>query len=106
MEIPNKFEPIIKEILQQLEEFEQAYGAIPEIKLVTKKNYNDLVRLVQNTTFRARRQQFQPLSSIPIKPGIHLFYPHVSLTQKKGFNRFNLAVYWKRKYKGKPWMGR
>jgi hypothetical protein len=29
------------------------------------------------------------------------------LTQKKGFGRFNLAIYWKRKYKGKqeqsPW---
>jgi hypothetical protein len=60
-----------------------------------------------STTFRERRQKFKPLSSIPIQPGIRLFYSHISLTQKKGFNRFNLAVYWKRKYKSKqenePW---
>ena len=59
------------------------------------------------TTFREKRQDFQPLSSIPIQPGIQLFYPHIGLTQKKGFNRFNLAVYWKRRYRGKqekePW---
>ncbi|HEY9692711.1 MAG TPA: IS4 family transposase [Oculatellaceae cyanobacterium] len=60
-----------------------------------------------DTTFRQKRQKFQPLSSIPIQPGIRLFYPHISLTQKKGFNRFNLAAYWKRQYRGKqekePW---
>jgi hypothetical protein len=59
------------------------------------------------TTFREKRQKFQPLSSIPLQPGIRLFYPHITLTQRKGFNRFNLAAYWKRKYKGKqekePW---
>ena len=35
------------------------------------------------------------------------FIKKVSFTQKKGFSRFNLAAYWKRKYRGKqedePW---
>ena len=31
----------------------------------------------------------QSLSSIPVQPGIHLFYPRVGFTQKKGFSRFN-----------------
>jgi len=60
-----------------------------------------------STTFREKKRKFRPLSSIPLQPGIHLFYHDISLTQKKGFNRFNLAAYWKRKYKGKqenePW---
>jgi len=60
-----------------------------------------------NTTFREKRRPFKPLSSISIQPGIHHFYSHVSLTQKKGFSRFNLAAYWKRKYRDKqeeePW---
>src|SRR5919199_946921 len=66
-----------------------------------------VLRQKATSTFREKRQQFQPLSNIPVHPGIHLFYSHVSVTQKKGFNRFNLAVFWKRKYKGKqeesPW---
>jgi hypothetical protein len=48
VEIPKKFEPIIEALLKQLEEFEQAYGTIPEVKLVTKKNYNDLVKALQD----------------------------------------------------------
>jgi hypothetical protein len=60
-----------------------------------------------STTFREKRQPFQPLDSIPVQPGIHLFYPKVSFTQKKGFSRFNLVASWKRKYREKqedePW---
>ncbi|GAB1544740.1 hypothetical protein NUACC21_74160 [Scytonema sp. NUACC21] len=64
-------------------------------------------RQKKDTTFREKRQKFQPLSTIPIYPGEHRFYHQVNLTQNKGFGRYNLAVYWKRKYRGKqesePW---
>ena len=54
-----------------------------------------------------KRQPFQALDSIPVQPGIHLFYPKVGFTKKKGFSRFNLVASWKRKYRGKqedePW---
>jgi hypothetical protein len=36
------------------------------------------------TTFRQKRQKFQPLSTIPIKPGIHLFYQHISFPLSSG----------------------
>jgi hypothetical protein len=58
-------------------------------------------RQKQKTTFREKRQKFQPLSSIPIYPGIRIFYTNINLTQTPGFGRFNLAVYWKRKYRSK-----
>lgn len=64
-------------------------------------------RQKQSTTFRQKRQKFQSLSSIPVKPGIPKFYQNITITQNKGFGRFNLAAYWKRKYRGKqesePW---
>ncbi|MBE9229079.1 IS4 family transposase [Phormidium sp. LEGE 05292] len=82
----------------------------PSIELAQWLHRQDLgfvLRQKCTTTFRSYRQKFQPLSTIPIQPGIHLFYEHISLTQKKGFNRFNLAVSWKRRYKSKqesePW---
>jgi hypothetical protein len=66
-----------------------------------------VLRQKHNTTFRQKRRKFQPLNTIPLQPGMRLFYSHISLTQKSGFSRFNLAVYLKRKYKGKqqdePW---
>ncbi|WP_448269946.1 IS4 family transposase [Nostoc sp. DSM 114159] len=66
-----------------------------------KQNLSFIFRQKKDTTFRQKRQKFQPLSSIEIYPGIRSFYPDVKVTQKKGFGCFNLAVYWKRKYRGK-----
>jgi hypothetical protein len=60
-----------------------------------------------STTFREKRQPFQSLDSIPVQPGIHLFYQRVGFTQKKGFSRFNLVASGQRKYRSKqedePW---
>lgn len=57
--------------------------------------------------FSRKRKPFKSLDTIPIQPGIHRFYPAISFTQKKGFSKFNLAAYWKRKYRGQqedePW---
>jgi len=58
-------------------------------------------RQKKDTTFREKRQKFQALHTIPIYPGSRRFYTQVNLTQRKGFGRCNLAIYWKRKYRGK-----
>ena len=64
-------------------------------------------RQKKDTTFRQNRQRFKSLSQVEISPGMKQFLTNITLTQKKGFGRFNLAIYWKRKYKGKqeqsPW---
>ncbi len=66
-----------------------------------EQNVSFVLRQKQSTTFREKIRSFQPLSSITIHPGIRQFFTDISLTQKTGFGRFNLAVYWKRKYRGK-----
>ena len=43
MEIPEKYEPIIKELLDQLIYLDKAFaGNIPPVQLVTKENYKHL----------------------------------------------------------------
>jgi hypothetical protein len=69
--------------------------------LQQQENVSFVLRQKKDTTFREKRQDFQPLSSIAIHPGIRQFYTQINLTQKPGFSRFNLAVYWKRKYRAK-----
>jgi hypothetical protein len=66
-----------------------------------RQHLSFVLRQKYNTTFREKRQPFQSLDTIPVKPGIHLFYQKIICTQNKGFFRFNLAAYWKRKYRGK-----
>jgi hypothetical protein len=66
-----------------------------------------VLRQKKDTSFRQKRQKFKTLSSLQIAPGQGQLLSEISLTQKKGFGRFNLAIYWKRKYRGKqekePW---
>lgn len=64
-----------------------------------QKKVSFVLRQKQDTTFRQKRHSFQPLSGIPIHPGVRLFYTNINLTQKTGKGRFNLGVYWKRKYR-------
>lgn len=86
---------------------DREFHSIELAQWLHRQHLSFVLRQKGGTTFREKRQNFRPLSSIPIQPGIRIFYPHISLTQKKGFNRFNLAAYWKRKYQGKqekePW---
>jgi hypothetical protein len=86
---------------------DREFHSIELAQWLHRQRLSFVLRQKGKTTFREKRKPFQPLSNLPLKPGIRLFYPHVSLTKRKGFNRFNLAAYWKRKYKSKqsndPW---
>jgi hypothetical protein len=65
------------------------------------------VKAKKDTNFRLRRRKFNYLSGVQIAPGQREFFSEINITQTKGFGRFNLAVYWRRKYKNKqekdPW---
>lgn len=80
---------------------DREFHSIELVNWLHSQNINFIFRQKQSTTFREKRQKFQPLNNIPIQPGVRIFYPNINLTQKRGFGRFNLAVYWKRKYRGK-----
>ena len=86
---------------------DREFHSIELAQWLHRQGLSFVLRQKASTTFRENRQPFQTLSNIPVYPGIHLFYSHVSFTKKKGFNRFNLVASWKRKYKGKqedePW---
>ncbi|MEG4581596.1 IS4 family transposase [Microcoleus sp. MON1_C5] len=86
---------------------DREFHSIELAQWLHRQRLSFVLRQKCSTTFREKRQFFQPLDSIPVQPGIHLFYPKISFTQKKGFSRFNLVASWKRKYRGKqedePW---
>lgn len=66
-----------------------------------------IFRQKQGTHFKKPKSQEQKLSALGIVPGTKIFLSNINITKKKGFGRFNLAAYWKRKYKNKvekePW---
>jgi hypothetical protein len=80
---------------------DREFHSIELASWLQQENVSFVLSQKKDTTFRQKRRDFQPLSSIAIHPGIRQFYTNINLTQKPGFSRFNLAVYWKRKYRGK-----
>ena len=74
---------------------------------VDRQGVKFVLKQKKDTSFRQKRQKFKTLSSLQIAPGQGQLLSEISLTQRKGFGRFNLAIYWKRKYRGKqekePW---
>jgi hypothetical protein len=98
---------VLKPVIRLLKKYkivvigDREFHSVELAKWLHRQKISFVFRQKQNTTFREKRQKFMPLGEIPIYPGIRRFYPNVQLTQKPGFGRFNLAVYWKRKYRGK-----
>jgi hypothetical protein len=74
---------------------------------IDRQGVKFVLRQKKSTTFRQNRRKFNSLSSVQVTPGQRKFLSEISLTQKRGFSRFNLAIYWRRKYKNKqeksPW---
>lgn len=98
---------VLRPVIRLLKKYElvvvgdREFHSIELANWLQEQNVSFVLRQKQSTTFREKRRSFQPLNSIPIHPGIRQFYTDVNLTQKAGFGRFNLAVYWKRRYRGK-----
>ncbi len=80
---------------------DREFHSVELAQWLQKQNIGFVLRQKKDTTFQEKRHSFQPLSSIEIYPGVRQFYPNVKVTQKRGFGRFNLGAYWKRKYRGK-----
>ncbi|WP_223280362.1 IS4 family transposase [Nostoc sp. PA-18-2419] len=65
------------------------------------KEIGFVLRQKQSTYIRQEKQPYQRLQSLELNPGISLFLPEIQATKQKGFAKFNLVGYYKRKYRGK-----
>jgi len=66
-----------------------------------------IFRQKQTTHFKRHKGEYQKLADLGVRPGTKIFFSNIYMTKNKGFGRFNLAAYWKRKYNQKtekePW---
>ena len=104
---------IIKPVLRLLKKYELVILGDREfhgvelsywLKNQNKKSPNQIYfifRQKQGTHFKKHKGKAQKLSRLGIAPGTKVFLSNINITKKKGFGRFNLAAYWKRKYKNK-----
>ncbi|MCP6762970.1 MAG: transposase, partial [Fischerella sp. CENA71] len=65
------------------------------------KGISFVLRQKQGTYICQENQSYQRLQSLELTPGISFFLTGIQTTKQKGFAKFNLAGYYKRKYRGK-----
>lgn len=74
---------------------------------LAKNKIDFILRLNKNTKIKPRYKKYQSLDSLEIKPGNRVLYDGVLVTENNQKDRFNVVVYWRRKYKNKqlpnPW---
>src|SRR4028119_1189751 len=61
---------------------EREFHSIELAQWLHSKHLSFVLRQKGNTTFREKRQPFRSRDTIPVKPGIHLFYPQIIRTKK------------------------
>lgn len=74
---------------------------------LTKKKISFVLRLNKNTKIKPKYKQYQSLSSLDIQPGERILHSKVLVTEENKQDRFNVVIYWRRKYNNKqlpsPW---
>jgi len=86
---------------------DREFHSVELAQWIDRQGVKFVLRQKKDTTFRQKRRKFNSLSSVLVAPGQRKFLGEINITQKKGLSRFNLAVYWRRKYRTKqeksPW---
>ncbi len=103
----------IRPILRLLKEYklvvigDREYRSTAFALWLTKKKIFFILRLNKNTKIKPRYKKYQSLDSLDIKPGSRVLYSKVLVTEENKQDRFNVVIYWKRKYNNKqlptPW---
>jgi len=81
---------------------DREFHSVDLAQWLDRQDVKFVLRQKKSTTFRTSKRKFTSLSNVQVAPGQREFLSQINITQKKGFSRFNLAVYWRRKYKTKP----
>ncbi len=89
---------VLRPVIRLLRQYKLVVIGDREFHSIELANWLDRLKISfvfrqkQDTTFRENREEFKPLSSVPIRPGIRLFFPNIKLTQKRGFSDFGFWI--------------
>ncbi|MBD1943570.1 IS4 family transposase [Coleofasciculus sp. FACHB-712] len=80
---------------------DREFHSIKLANWLQSKGIDFVLRQKKGTYVRQENQSYQRLQSLGLNPGISFFFTGIQATKQKGFAQFNLAGYYKRKYRGK-----
>jgi hypothetical protein len=98
---------LLRPVLRLLRSYEIVVIGDREFRIVElanwlqQRNVYFAFRQKQDNYIQRPGQDYQPLHSLGLAPGMKLYLTGVKVTKKKGFGSFDIAAYWKRKYRNR-----
>jgi len=87
-------------IIKQLYWGTENFAGVKLANWLAQKGVYFCLRLKQNEYVQLDDEVWVQLKDLGLSPGISLYLEGVKVTKQKGFERFNLAAKWKKKYQG------
>lgn len=80
---------------------DREFGRVKLASWLGEKKVKFVLRIKQSRYFQEEYQDYLHCSDLGLIPGSRFFLRSVQVTKQKGFGNFNVAAYWRRKYRGK-----
>jgi hypothetical protein len=78
---------------------DREFGSVKLAKWLTDKGIKFVLRLKQERYIQSEGQEYQQLHELGLIPGIGFYLTGVNVTKQQGFGKFDVAAYWRRKYR-------
>jgi hypothetical protein len=75
------------------------FGSVKLAKWLTDKGIKFVLRVKQECYIQSEGQEDQQLHELGLIPGLGFYLTGVKVTKKQGFGKFDVAAYWRRKYR-------
>jgi hypothetical protein len=76
------------------------FGSVPLGSWICEPKVKFFLRIKQGRYVEVESSEYRILSDSGLIPRTRFFLTGVQVTNKKGFGNFNVAAYWRRKYRG------
>jgi len=98
---------LIAPILELLKDYEiiilgdREFGSLKLASWLCDQQVKFVFRVKQDRYIQQESSDYTRVSELGLLPGTSFFFAGVKVTKQKGFGEFNVAGYWRRKYRGK-----
>ena len=98
---------LIRPILGLLKDYEKVilgdreFGSVKLAKWLREKRIKFVLRIQKGRYVEKEGEEYKKLSEGGLEPGMRFYLRGVKVTKQKGFGEFDIAGYWKRRYRGK-----
>ena len=98
---------LLQPVLRLLKDYEiillgdREFGSVKLAKWLTDKGIKFVLRVKQERYIQSEGQEYQPLHELGLIPGMGFYLRGVKVTKQQGFGKFDVAAYWRRKYRAR-----